>query len=419
MDPLLKSLPCKNSLPTIPFRRMTHTKSSVSKNKNIESQIRVSQILYHSLKSSFKGSSSLKCPPEKTVVALTKRAFSNRRVPGTVVASFGSDLLQNEILATTTIAVVVTQFLKPITAAISGQGFNWKLVVKSGGMPSSHSAVVTSLATAFCLQRGASDPIFGAFVVYACVVMYDAQGVRRAVGKQAEVLNTLVVPELARFPTPKEVSSQQANADGGALPPTAIGVELTNPQKVDLQFYENGSSGTSSASSYSSTSTPLGRQENGSSIGEELARASGQLELAFVESREVGGGEILEEERSLSVGIGLNTLQTSSNVKSLEETTEKKSYNNGSGRREEGGKGVVEISGLQANRSPEFWAAAKNEPSMREGEVVEQELGEREGWRHIPLKESVGHTKPEVLVGAIAGIILSLVLHEFGFYHLM
>lgn len=59
-------------------------------------------------------------------------------------------------------------------------------------MPSSHSAVVTSTATMIGKSQGFDSPIFALAVVFACVVMYDAAGVRRAAGKQAKLLNKLI-----------------------------------------------------------------------------------------------------------------------------------------------------------------------------------------------------------------------------------
>ena len=59
-------------------------------------------------------------------------------------------------------------------------------------MPSSHSAVVTSLATLIGKYNGVDGPIFALALIVAFVVMYDACGVRRAAGKQAKVLNEIV-----------------------------------------------------------------------------------------------------------------------------------------------------------------------------------------------------------------------------------
>lgn len=64
--------------------------------------------------------------------------------------------------------------------------------VGAGGMPSSHTALVCSLAIAIARKTGISSPEFAISVVLACIVMYDAMGVRRAAGEHAKVLNKLV-----------------------------------------------------------------------------------------------------------------------------------------------------------------------------------------------------------------------------------
>ncbi|XP_057249827.1 uncharacterized protein LOC104891704 isoform X2 [Beta vulgaris subsp. vulgaris] len=67
-----------------------------------------------------------------------------------------------------------------------------KRMLSSGGMPSSHSAGVTALAMAIGLQEGTGGSAFALAVVLACVVMYDASGVRLHAGQQAQLLNQIV-----------------------------------------------------------------------------------------------------------------------------------------------------------------------------------------------------------------------------------
>ena len=62
----------------------------------------------------------------------------------------------------------------------------------SGGMPSSHSALVTSMATAIGILEGFDSSIFALSLGIAAIVMYDASGVRLAVGKQAKILNEIL-----------------------------------------------------------------------------------------------------------------------------------------------------------------------------------------------------------------------------------
>ena len=84
------------------------------------------------------------------------------------------------------------QTFKVIYELIKTKKFDFKRIMGAGGMPSSHSAVVTSLATLIGKYEGLDTPIFAMSVVFAMIVMYDAAGVRRAAGKQARLLNKIV-----------------------------------------------------------------------------------------------------------------------------------------------------------------------------------------------------------------------------------
>lgn len=64
--------------------------------------------------------------------------------------------------------------------------------METGGMPSSHSAMVTALATGVGLTQGFGSPLFAVCAVFALIVMYDATGVRHSSGQQARLLNELV-----------------------------------------------------------------------------------------------------------------------------------------------------------------------------------------------------------------------------------
>lgn len=84
------------------------------------------------------------------------------------------------------------QLFKLIYDLVTTKKFNFMRIVGAGGMPSSHSAVVTSLTTLIGKDYGVGSAIFAVSLIFACVVMYDACGVRRAAGKQAKVLNEIV-----------------------------------------------------------------------------------------------------------------------------------------------------------------------------------------------------------------------------------
>lgn len=68
---------------------------------------------------------------------------------------------------------------------------DWKLFTSTGGMPSSHSAAVTSLCTAIAYETGIDSNLFAVATVFAVIVMFDATGVRFQAGKQAVVINQM------------------------------------------------------------------------------------------------------------------------------------------------------------------------------------------------------------------------------------
>jgi acid phosphatase family membrane protein YuiD len=70
---------------------------------------------------------------------------------------------------------------------------SYERFIGSGGMPSSHSAFIVSLAVTIGKNEGWDSMLFGMAVAVSLIVMYDAAGVRRAAGKQAEVLNKLIL----------------------------------------------------------------------------------------------------------------------------------------------------------------------------------------------------------------------------------
>ncbi len=99
---------------------------------------------------------------------------------------------QNQVLITAIIAWAIAQLTKTIVTGIEEKRINFRRLVETGGMPSSHSTFVSALATGVGVIDGWDTTIFALAVVFALVVMYDAAGVRRAAGKQARVLNIII-----------------------------------------------------------------------------------------------------------------------------------------------------------------------------------------------------------------------------------
>ena len=102
------------------------------------------------------------------------------------------ELVQNKYLYIPVILWFSIQLYKVIYDLVTTKKFNFKRIMGAGGMPSSHSAVVVSLATLIGKYQGVGSPIFALAFMFAFIVMYDACGIRRAAGKQAKVLNKLI-----------------------------------------------------------------------------------------------------------------------------------------------------------------------------------------------------------------------------------
>ncbi|HYT33407.1 MAG TPA: divergent PAP2 family protein [Ktedonobacteraceae bacterium] len=103
-----------------------------------------------------------------------------------------SSLLNNRILMAALLAWAVAQIVKTIYELVRQRKLVFSRLVSSGGMPSSHSALVTGLATAAGRVSGFSSASFAIAAVLAAIVMYDAAGVRRAVSIQARILNQMI-----------------------------------------------------------------------------------------------------------------------------------------------------------------------------------------------------------------------------------
>jgi len=105
---------------------------------------------------------------------------------------FLRDVLNNYVLICAILGWLIASIAKIIIILIREKRLDFRKLVASGGMPSSHSATVSSLATAVARTDGFGSTIFAIAFMFAFIVMYDAAGVRRAAGEQAKILNQLV-----------------------------------------------------------------------------------------------------------------------------------------------------------------------------------------------------------------------------------
>ncbi len=106
--------------------------------------------------------------------------------------SYFNGTFNNDVLMVSIVSWFIAQALKVIITLLTDKKLNLYRFVGSGGMPSSHSAMVMGLSTAVGLKTGWDSNLYAISLVYALIVMYDASGVRRAVGKQAIILNKIL-----------------------------------------------------------------------------------------------------------------------------------------------------------------------------------------------------------------------------------
>jgi acid phosphatase family membrane protein YuiD len=90
------------------------------------------------------------------------------------------------------VAWAIAQVLKVGLTSVRERRLNLRVLAETGGMPSSHAAIVMGLTSAIGRLNGLTSAPFAIALIFSVVVMYDAQGVRRAAGRQAAVLNRLV-----------------------------------------------------------------------------------------------------------------------------------------------------------------------------------------------------------------------------------
>ena len=111
--------------------------------------------------------------------------------------------LANPVLALGVLAWLIAQVIKVLLNVVQRNTWDLKILLSSGGMPSSHSAFVCAIAGSIAQMHGLNSTLFALAAALALVVMYDACNIRRAAGEQAKILNYLlghldqISPELA------------------------------------------------------------------------------------------------------------------------------------------------------------------------------------------------------------------------------
>lgn len=130
------------------------------------------------------------------------------------MASIG-EILNNHVLFVVLLGWFVAQALKIPIHRIVEHEWDFSRFHGSGGMPSSHSSMVTAGAVAIGAIEGFGTPIFALAVAFAMIVMYDAAGVRRETGTQAAVINQILKDVLING---KQISDEELKELVGHTP---------------------------------------------------------------------------------------------------------------------------------------------------------------------------------------------------------
>ena len=93
------------------------------------------------------------------------------------------------------LSMVISQAIKLITMILTGRKLNIMSLTRSGGMPSSHSALITAITLSIGLKNGFNSSHFFLAVALSLVVIYDARGIRHTVGKHARILNQTILTD--------------------------------------------------------------------------------------------------------------------------------------------------------------------------------------------------------------------------------
>ncbi len=102
------------------------------------------------------------------------------------------DIFQNQVLISALLAWSGAQSFKLAIDYARTRSWDWSLLLRAGGMPSSHSALITATAHSIGLNSGFDTPLFAMSVAMAMIVIYDATGIRRQAGQHAKIINAII-----------------------------------------------------------------------------------------------------------------------------------------------------------------------------------------------------------------------------------
>lgn len=136
-------------------------------------------------------------------------------------------LLFNPVLLSALVAWGLAQTLKVLIEFIIMKKMNWALLFQAGGMPSSHSAMVSATALSTGFAAGFDTAVFAVAAVFAMIVIYDATGVRRESGKQAVLINSIIEEfSKGKIPPQDKLKEVLGHTPGEAILGTLLGLSI-------------------------------------------------------------------------------------------------------------------------------------------------------------------------------------------------
>ncbi len=132
------------------------------------------------------------------------------------------EIFNNQVLWSALLPWTLAQIVKVPLEYFSTKRWNWSLLLRAGGMPSSHSALVAGACHAIGLRAGFGSHLYALAFVLAMIVIYDATGIRRQAGKHAEMINAIVEDMATGHP----IQQQKLREVLGHTPLEALGGSL-------------------------------------------------------------------------------------------------------------------------------------------------------------------------------------------------
>jgi len=138
--------------------------------------------------------------PVLTALLLVASTFAQSPAPSSIPAHAFSEGRGWQVILVTVMCSTIAQLVKIIAKFFRTGRIDWRMLAKTGGMPSSHSCCTMGMAVSVGLIEGFNSVPFAIALCLAMIVMYDAAGLRRTVGLQAKVLNQIMEEIFSEHP---------------------------------------------------------------------------------------------------------------------------------------------------------------------------------------------------------------------------